>query len=154
MRKRSYRKSTKTLKSISYHPTRRPPQITLDGSLSGRVVTKESATIAGTISGRILRDMYIVHDDEKIFFKSGPPAAKSDAGQTNQWTPPNDSAVSIDFKQKLKLKEGLNKILVVGRLDERIITYRSVLVSRINPNSTEVAQARDSSEDKKDAKPN
>jgi carboxyl-terminal processing protease len=142
IRKRSYRKSSKTLKTIEYYPTRRPPQITLDGSLSGRVVTKEAASIAGRISGRKLRDMYIVHDDEKVFFKSGPAPSSAVPKPARPWAAPNNDAATINFRQKLKLKEGLNKILVVARLDERLVTYRSVLVSRINPSSTEVAQMK------------
>jgi hypothetical protein len=136
------------LKTIAYYPARRPPQIALEDGVSGQVITTEKASLAGTITGRKLRDMYIVHDDEKIFFRSGPPQPKQHVA--TEWQPPNNERVTFPFRLELKLKEGLNKILVVARLDERVIAYRSVLVSRINPDSTEVAQA---AKDKKPKQP-
>ena len=35
---------------------------------SGKVVTEETVELSGTITARHLRDMYIVHDDQKVFF--------------------------------------------------------------------------------------
>ncbi|MEE2902261.1 MAG: MXAN_5808 family serine peptidase [Myxococcota bacterium] len=142
VRKRRGSKSSETLKTIEYHPERRPPMISLTPGVSGEVVTEEAIELSGTITARHLRDMYIVHDDQKIFFRSGPAKSNKNSGNKSEgWKPQDDKAVVFPFTTKLKLKEGLNKILVVARLDERIIAYRSVLVSRINPESTEVAQA-------------
>ena len=143
VRQRKGGRSSATLKTIAYQPERRPPMIALNPGVSGQVVTEETVELSGTITGRHLRDMYIVHDDEKVFFRSGPKKSDENSAKkpANKWEAPNDKAVEFPFSIKLKLKEGLNKVLVVARLDERIIAYRSVLVSRINPESTEVAQA-------------
>ena len=113
---------------VAYHPVRRPPTIELDGRLAGSVVTAETVFLTGSIYGRSLRDMYVLLNDDKVHFASGPrPAVVPREGA---WSPPDERAVEMSFQVPLKLKEGLNKILVVARLDEQLVSYRSMFISR------------------------
>ena len=114
--------------SVAYHPLRRPPTIDLQGQLAGSVVSADTVLLSGSIYGRNLRDMYVLLNDDKVHFASGPKAAPKAAD--GAWSPPNEKAVDMPFQVPLKLKEGLNKILVVARLDEQLVSYRSLYVSR------------------------
>ncbi len=124
---------------IAHLPARRPPVIRLDGKLGGRVVTTDSVQLSGQVSGRSLRDMYVVLNDKKVFYAPGPtpPAAPASAG----WAPPDDTLVKLPFSHTLPLKDGLNKVLIVARLDERVVTYRSLFVSRVTDDTPKVAEA-------------
>jgi carboxyl-terminal processing protease len=113
---------------LDYHPRRRPPTIALENDVGGRVVETDDVDLIGTVTARALRDMYVVVNEKKIYFRSGPEAAEP--LQEVEWSPPNDKAVDLPFKVNLQLQEGLNKIVVVARLDERVVTYRSLFVSR------------------------
>jgi carboxyl-terminal processing protease len=117
----------KTPAVVSYRPKRRPPTIELTNDLGGRVVDSESVELTGMISGRSLRDMYVLVNDKKVFFKSGPDKTGAAAATGGE---PNDQAVELPFKLDLRLDAGLNKVLVVARLDEKVISYRSLFVSR------------------------
>ncbi len=127
---------------VAYHPRRRPPTIKLHGQLAGSVVTADKVLLSGIVHGRKLRDMYVVLNDDKVFFASGP-AAAAPVGETasSGWTVPNERAAELPFEVPLQLKEGLNKILVVARLDEQIVSYRSLYVSRQPTRGSEVAEA-------------
>lgn len=126
--------------AAKFFPSRRPPAIQLDGQVGGRVVDTDSIVLSGVISGRELRDMYVLLNDKKVHYASGAEATKqaADADLVSaevtgepSWSAPDDEAVNIAFKQTLPLKDGLNKILIVARLDERVVTYRNLFVSRI-----------------------
>lgn len=110
---------------LSYVPLRRPPSIELSSELGSKVVDTDTVELSGTISARSLRDMYVLLNDEKVHFATGPAAPTAQEGPI-----PNDAAVNMPFKLELKLKEGLNKVLVVARLDEKVVTYRSLFVTR------------------------
>jgi hypothetical protein len=57
---------------------------------------------------------------------------------------PDEVAVKVPFSVNLPLEEGLNKVLVVARLDDRVVTYRSLYVSRrIQPAAVAEASPRD-----------
>jgi carboxyl-terminal processing protease len=118
----------KTPAVVAYRPKRRPPTIDLTSDLGGRVVDSESVELSGTISGRSLRDMYVTVNEKKVYFRSGPEAPQAEV--TDEAVEPNDQAVALPFKLDLRLDEGLNKVLIVARLDERVISYRSLFVSR------------------------
>ena len=45
----------------------------------------------------------------------------------------------MPFQVPLKLKEGLNKVLVVARINDQVVTFRSVYVSRRATRGSEVA---------------
>ncbi len=119
----------KTPALVSYRPKRRPPTIELSNDLGGSVVDSETVELSGKIAGRSLRDMYVLVNDKKVFFKSGPEAQPGTADPTGI-AEPNDHSVELPFKLDLRLDEGLNKVLVVARLDEKVISYRSLFVSR------------------------
>ncbi len=116
---------------LAFAPKRRPPTITLHADPGGSVVDEDTALLTGTINGRALRDMYVLLNDEKIFFKSGAnpkPTIATDVAKA--WSAPDESAALLPFSVRLPLEEGLNKVLVVARLDEKMVTYRSLFVSR------------------------
>jgi carboxyl-terminal processing protease len=130
------RASKKALAGLKFFPQRRPPMIQIDGQLGGRVVDADSVVLSGTIVGRELRDMYVLLNDKKVYYANGPRpeppmAAEGAAPEKPAWQSPNDEAVSLPFKQTLPLKDGMNRILIVARLDERVVTYRNLFVSRI-----------------------
>ena len=129
---RRLRKRTGAKTRLAYHPLRRPPTIELQGELAGSVVSTETVFLTGKIYGRKLRDMYVLLNDDKVFFASGPELAKDAAKKPTPgaWTAPEEQAAVLPFEVPLKLKEGLNKVLVVARLDEQVISYRSLFVSR------------------------
>ena len=98
----------------------------------GRVVTGNSTQLSGTVVGRKLRDMYVLVNDEKVFFRQGPklPEVKTQ----DELSMPNEEAARLPFNLNLKLKDGLNKVLVVARLDERVMSYKSLYISkRVDP---------------------
>ena len=79
--------------------------------------------------------MYIVLNDRKIFFKS----SSEDQAKPNQppfkrpvlgWVAPNEEAAHLPFQLELDLENGLNKVAIVARLDERVMSYRSLFISR------------------------
>lgn len=118
---------------LQLHAMRRQPSIQIDGSIGGKVVSDEKVRLEGSIFGRRLRDMYVLLNGDKVLFKSGPSGARRDAPSEDDrpaFEPPNERAVRVPFTVDLKLEEGLNKVLVVARLDERVVSYRSLLVSR------------------------
>lgn len=126
---------------VTYQPSRRPPTIELTSDVGGRVVDSDKVELEGLISGRSLRDMYVLVNDKKVFFKSGP---GGNVEKTDVWAPPNEKAVQLPFKLNVELDEGLNKVLVVARLDERVISYRSLFVSRrALPQSSAMAKKSD-----------
>lgn len=110
---------------LAYVPLRRPPTIELSSDLGTKVVDTDAVDLTGTITARSLRDMYVLLNDEKVHFSTGPAPS-----QVNPEPIPNDAAVAMPFKLELKLKEGLNKVLVVARLDEKVVSYRSLFVTR------------------------
>ncbi|MEQ8276649.1 MAG: MXAN_5808 family serine peptidase [Deltaproteobacteria bacterium] len=138
---------------LTYAPKRRPPSIALVDDLGGSILDRESVKLEGTITARKLRDMYVLVNDEKVFFKSGPKAptaSEKKAAEKKDWAAPDDDAVKMPFEVDLTLEEGLNKVLVVARLDEKVITYRSLFVSRRSGSTPAVAEAREKpSNDKK-----
>jgi len=118
---------------ITFSPLRRPATITLHNDPGGSVVDSDVALLTGSVNGRSLRDMYVLLNDEKIFFKSGlaePKAANDEGPKPKGWTAPDEAAVNLPFSVRLPLDEGLNKVLVVARVDEKMISYRSLFVSR------------------------
>lgn len=119
---------------VTFKPLRRPATIDLVSNPGGSVVDGDSAMLSGTIVGATLRDMYVLLNDEKIFFKSGPHAlTEAEAalpGAAAAPAAPADGSQRLPFSVRLPLDEGLNKILVVARVDEKMISYRSLFVSR------------------------
>jgi carboxyl-terminal processing protease len=130
-----------TFAGVTVQPRRRPPIIAFSDRMGGSIVVDDHVELRGVVSGRELRDMYVLVNDEKVFFQTAPgreasPAAVNEAPKSNAdsgWTPPDDEAVKMPFSVGLELDEGLNRVLVVARLDEKVVSYRSFFVSRQSP---------------------
>lgn len=106
-------------------PARRPASIELEGEVGGRTVDTDTIVLSGQVVGRSVRDLYILSNYEKVYYASGPAPAASTGPR------PREDAVRLPFSKQLALKEGLNKIVLVARVDERVITYRTLFVSRL-----------------------
>ena len=118
-----------------FSPQRTPPSIEFTNTPEGKVVTGETIELSGRVFGRNLRDMFIIVNDKKVFFRGAPRTPGDKA---------TDEQVSLAFQTEVKLKEGLNRILVVGRLDEKVMSYRNLLVSRRLPGSKPIASGKGS----------
>jgi hypothetical protein len=159
-----------SLSALSFQPHRRPPAIQIEGQVGGRAVDTDTLQLAGQVTGRSLRDMYVVLNDKKVFYKApGAPAvdesqedrpepAASERGQAGAapvqpWAAPNEKAVALPFDTKLSLQDGMNKVLIVARLDERVISYRTLFVSRLKKPAPAVAEAAGTSKSDKPSPP-
>ncbi|MEM7674488.1 MAG: MXAN_5808 family serine peptidase [Myxococcota bacterium] len=133
---------------VAAYPLQRPPTIELDEQLAGSVVTADNVLFTGTVYGRRLRDMYVLLNDEKVYFASGPKpaAAKADA-KAPKAKIPDERAVKLPFEVPLKLKEGLNKVLIVARLNEQVVSYRRMFITRHSTRGSEVAKADEKTTD-------
>lgn len=105
-------------------PMRSAPQIELEGALGGGVVKTESIELKGKIRARSLRDMYVLLNNQKVFYQAAPP---SEGAQT---LPPKEAAAQLSFRVPLKLKLGLNKIVIVARIDKRVMRLRRLMITR------------------------
>ncbi len=126
-------------------PSRRAPEIKLEGQLGARVVDTAEIIVSGTITARVLKDMYVTLNDKKVYF-SAPPTATTKASPgpttTGEIERPSDESVRLPFQKPLALKEGVNKIQVVARVDERVLSVATALVLRRAKTEPAVAEAR------------
>lgn len=136
-----------------YVPTRRPPVIELEGELGGHVVEGDSIQLTGTVVGRAVRDVYILANYEKVYYATGPAPAAELPAVPGTVARPREDAVRVPFSKKITLKDGLNKIVVVARVDERVVTYRTVFVSRVPGSVPAVAEAAKPSPSAKTSRP-
>jgi carboxyl-terminal processing protease len=130
------------LGQLSVAPGRRPPTIEVAGELGGRVVEEERFELTGRVTGRGLRDVYVLLNDEKVYFTtpSASAPAKASALLVGTWRPPAEDGVALPLRVSLKLKEGLNRVLVVARLDDKVVSYKSLYVSRRGATPPAVAE--------------
>lgn len=129
-------KNAALLAGLTHVPARRAPVIELDGEVAGRVVETDELAFSGRVYGRSIRDMYVTLNDEKVLYAPGPTDPVASASPI-----PNDRAVELPFERRLKLQDGLNKLVVVARLDDKIVTYRHLYVSKMKGTATRVAEA-------------
>jgi carboxyl-terminal processing protease len=154
-------KAPPTGKQLAYEPRRRQPTIKLDGEVGESLVDVDTVSLSGTVNARALRDLYVLLNDKKVLFASGPSLVEktesdpSLGGASNttrdptpppvklasEWQEPNESAVTLPFRVDLHLKEGLNRVLVVARLDEKVVSYRNLFVTRRKAPASFVAEA-------------
>jgi len=107
------------LKEIEHLPFRDPPQIalTVDPSQGGIVVESDKFSLSGVVTNpKSLLDMYILVNDQKVFFK-GASGAEGD--------PPR-----IKFSTDFALKEGNNNVLVVARESPDFASRKSLVIRR------------------------
>ncbi|MCK6547933.1 S41 family peptidase [Myxococcota bacterium] len=121
-------------KGLTYQAARRLPSVFVDSELGESVVDGDRVTLSGAVSGRSMRDMYVLLNDKKVHFAAGPsvdaPEGAEPTAKPAGWSVPNEQAVVMPFKVDLPLKDGLNRVLVVARLDEKLVTYRTLFVTR------------------------
>lgn len=122
---------------IDLVPSVRPPQIVLRDDPGGRVIASGQLRLEGYVSARQLRDLYVLLNDDKVYFRRAEGTLRPAGGPKAQeaidgWLAPNDAAIEAPFELDLRLKEGLNKVVVVARLDERVTTQRTLYVSRMS----------------------
>ncbi len=115
--------------SLAYYPWRRPLDIDLNAGLGGSVVDVDHIKLDGHVRGRGFKDLYVLVNEQKVFY-GGRPKDLQPADASVDSKLPNDEAVDVPFSVELDLEEGLNRITVVARLDEHVVSYRSFFVSR------------------------
>jgi carboxyl-terminal processing protease len=112
---------------------REPPRIALapDPARGAPVVDGDTLKLSGTASlaptldpDAALRDVFIYVNQDKVFFRVLPSGA---------------GAASLDFATDLPLKPGQNVVTVVARIDDELLSRRSVVVYRKTP--AEVAES-------------
>lgn len=121
------------LAALSYNPAVRPPHIAFEEAPSKWSHPHEKARIKGLVSGRNLRDIYVLLNNDKVYFERAEELnanKASDMEPIGDWTPPNDNAVVLPFDIKLDLEDGLNKVIVVARVDETVMSHRTLFLSR------------------------
>jgi carboxyl-terminal processing protease len=132
--------------TFAHVPARRGPVIELVGEPAAQVVAGDALDLSGVISGRELRDMYIVANDRKVYYASRDaaapaPAPRAPANVGGNWSPPDERAATLRFEKRVPLKEGMNRIYVLGRLDDRVSTYKALFVTRAPAAAPRVAEA-------------
>jgi carboxyl-terminal processing protease len=95
---------------------RSSPAIELDDTIGAWIEAEEVIELKGLIRSSRLRDYYVLLNDEKVYFQPGPETADRD--------------VELPLSVPLALEPGINKILVVARLDEDLFALRSAFVTR------------------------
>jgi carboxyl-terminal processing protease len=106
-------------KDVERLPFREPAEIALnvDPSLGGIVVEGDKFNLSGVVSNtRELLDMYVLVNDQKVFFKS----ASSAEGD----------ALRMKFSTEFPLKEGNNNVLIVAREDPEFASRKSLVIRR------------------------
>lgn len=126
---------------VRYFARRRPPRIVTRGNLSGSVVRQASVGLEGEVVGRDLRDMYVLLNDEKVYFARGPGKALPRPPKAGaRWRAPDEARVRLPFRVPLNLNEGLNKVVIVARLNGKVMSHQSFYIAR-HPENSVVAGA-------------
>ncbi|HZH03691.1 MAG TPA: peptidase S41, partial [Myxococcaceae bacterium] len=114
------------VKDVEYLMSRTPPLIALntDAQQGGLVVDSDKFTLSGTASDpNALLDLYVLVNDQKVFFKSA--------------SPPEKGGASIAFSTDFPLKDGNNYVMVVARESTDFGSRKGLVIRR---RSTAVAQ--------------
>jgi carboxyl-terminal processing protease len=107
------------LKDLEAVPARVPPQISLsvDTSQGAIVATGDRFTLSGKASEPLgLLDLYILVNDQKVFFKTADPRQNE----------PTHMTFSTDFP----LKEGNNYVVVVARESQDYAARKTIVIRR------------------------
>jgi len=106
-------------KEVEHLPFREPAQISLnvDSSVGGIVVEGDRFKLSGVVSNtKELLDMYVLVNDQKVFFKSASNA--------------EGDALQMRFSTEFPLKEGNNNLLIVAREDPDFASRKSLVIRR------------------------
>lgn len=107
-------------KDLEYLPLREPAQISLnvDPAQGGVVTDGERFALSGAVgNARRLLDMYVMVNDQKVFFKSG----QGEAGG------------KLRFSTEFALKEGNNTVSVIARESPDFATRKTLVIRRRPP---------------------
>ena len=107
------------LKDVEHLPFREPTQITLnvDSAQGGIVVEGDKFNLSGVVSNtKELLDMYVLVNDQKVFFKSASNA--------------EGDALRMKFSTDFPLKEGNNNVLIVAREGPEFASRKSLVIRR------------------------
>jgi carboxyl-terminal processing protease len=107
------------LKDVEHLPFREPAQITLnvDSTLGGIVVEGDKFNLSGVVTNtKELLDMYVLVNDQKVFFKSASNA--------------EGDALRMKFSTDFPLKEGNNNVLIVAREGPEFASRKSLVIRR------------------------
>ncbi len=123
-------------KEVDWISTRTPAQISLniDPSQGGTVVDTEKFTLSGVVTDRSLLDVFVLVNDQKVFFRGRTP----------------DEGDRLKFSTEVSLKEGNNLLTVVARESQDFASRKTVVVRRRPPPP---AVAQKASGEKTEAKP-
>jgi carboxyl-terminal processing protease len=122
-------------KEIDWVAGRTPAQISLnvDPSQGGAVVDTEKFALSGVVTDHSLLDVFVLVNDQKVFFRSHAP----------------DDGDRLKFSTELTLKEGNNLVTVVARESQDFASRKTVVIRRRPP----AAVAQKTVPDKAEAKP-
>ncbi|MEW5738386.1 MAG: MXAN_5808 family serine peptidase [Myxococcota bacterium] len=103
-------------KDVSWAPTRAPAQISLnvDPASGGAVADGERFTLSGVVADPQLQDLYVLVNDQKVFFKG---KAEEDGDK-------------VKFTTEFPLKEGNNLVSVIARQTQDFATRKTIVVRR------------------------
>jgi len=106
------------------------------GGEGGWSVKTNSITLKGTVEDdRIVEDMYIYEDVDKIFYKSNEGSA---------------SPAKMEFEAVVPLHGGINIITIFARQDSTTMSMKKLIVRRDNADGTTMPTPEKSEEDKQD----
>ncbi|MFL5318241.1 MAG: MXAN_5808 family serine peptidase [Myxococcaceae bacterium] len=111
------------MKDVQFLALRDPPEISVgvDPSQGGLVADGDHYALNGTVtSNKALLDIYVLVNDQKVFFK-----AASDAQATGPGEP-----IKVKFQTDVPLKEGNNNILIVARESADFASRKSLVIRR------------------------
>lgn len=103
-------------KEIAWSPFRSPARISfnVDPSQGGAVADGERFTLSGIVTDDKLQDLFVLVNDQKVFFKSKGP----------------DDGDTVKFTTEFPLKEGNNLVTVVARQTQDFATRRTIVIHR------------------------
>jgi carboxyl-terminal processing protease len=108
------------LKGVDFVAVRQPPRIQLEGvdlSTGGLVANGDKYTLSGTVTDPTgLLDMYVLVNDQKVFFKAVDPKGAEPK--------------ALKFTADFPLKEGNNNVLVVARETPDFASRRTLVIRR------------------------
>lgn len=110
------------LKDAQFTPMRDPPEIAvgMDPAAGGIVADGDKFALSGVVtSTKNLLDVYVLVNDQKVYFKSASEA------QAN-----GNEPIKVKFQTDVLLKEGNNNVLIVARESADFASRKSLVIRR------------------------